>query len=259
MSCVTSNIVFSLSESLACVIPPNVVAAEVSTSAGILVVADEAVLLIEGVAKGGYPVDIAAQSTLDLTSIGQSELGCANALIASGLESAAAGQLELGYTALDVQGPYVGEQAFPSSISEVIRPMEMAELVDIMPTLSLIEEETPSFPSVPSVMDMLESFGLGIGENSTFLSFENSNLTTGDRCLAEPDLSHNKSSSSGGDTHSETTGLQGQDMSATGGDVPGWSWDFPSEDKETQQVPSKGLGFPARNQVEWDNPSNSSS
>ncbi|KAF3846768.1 hypothetical protein F7725_003846 [Dissostichus mawsoni] len=137
----------------------------------------DATLLMEGVAKGGYPVDITNKSTLDLTSIGgQSELECATALIESGLEPGAVAQLDVGYTVLETQESYSGETDFPCSITEVIRPMEMAELVDILPTLSLIkEEELPCDPATPSVMDMLESFGLGIGQSS-FFDVENSKL-----------------------------------------------------------------------------------
>lgn len=231
-----------------------------------MTVPEEAVLVLaEGVAKGGYPVDIAAQSTVDLTSIGQSELECATALIESGLEPAAVAQMEIGYTVLDAQESYSEEQDFPSSITEVIRPMEMAELVDILPTLSLIEEETPSGPSTPSVMDMLESFGLGIGENTTFFHLGNSNLTNGARVMSEPSSHYDNSSSSVREARCDNAALQEPDMSAshatvnaTGGDAPAF-WDFSPEDTEAQQAPSKGALFPVRNQVEWDRPSNSSS
>ncbi|XP_030262289.1 ankyrin repeat and fibronectin type-III domain-containing protein 1 [Sparus aurata] len=250
--------------------PPNVVTAEVSSPAGIMdvpaVVEAGELVLTEGVAKGGYPVDIAAQSTIDLTSIGQPESGCPSALIEPGLEPAADAQLEMSYAALDTQESYSEEQDFPS-ITEVIRPMEMAELVHILPTLSLIEEETPSSLSTSSVMEMLESFGLGISENSTFFDLENSNLTNGAGCLSQPSQSYASSSSSSissmRETHCENTVLQGQDMSAchalvsaTGGDGPVLSREFPPE---AQQVPSKGACFLVRNQVEWDRPSNSSS
>lgn len=246
--------------------PPNVVSAEVSASAGILVVPEEAAMvLMEGVAKGGYPVDITSQSTVDLTSIGQSELGCASTLIESGLEPAAVGQLEVSYTVLNAQESYSGEQNFTSSITDVIWPMEMAELADILPTLSLIEEETPSGPSTPSVMDMLESFGLGIGENNTFFDLQNSDLINGAECLPEPNLHYNNSSSVR-ETHYENTMLHREAMSAsnammnaTGSDRPVFNWDFPPDDTETQQDSSKGMCFPVRNQVEWERPSNSSS
>lgn len=260
----------SLSDSPVSGTPPNVVTAEVSSPAGIMdvpaVVEACELVLTEGVAKGGYPVDIAAQSTIDLTSIGQPESGCPSALIEPGLEPAADAQLEMSYAALDTQESYSEEQDFPS-ITEVIRPMEMAELVHILPTLSLIEEETPSSLSTSSVMEMLESFGLGISENSTFFDLENSNLTNGAGCLSQPSQSYASSSSSSissmRETHCENTVLQGQDMSAchglvsaTGGDGPVLSREFPPE---AQQVPSKGACFLVRNQVEWDRPSNSSS
>ncbi|XP_070837490.1 ankyrin repeat and fibronectin type-III domain-containing protein 1 [Chaetodon trifascialis] len=258
----------AITDCLVSVTPPNVVTAEVSAQAGIMAVPEEATLVLaEGVAKGGYPVDIAAQSTVDLTSIGQSELGCASALIESGLEPAAITQLEMGYTVLDTQESYSEGQDFPSSITEVIRPMEMAELVDILPTLSLIEEEAPSGSSTPSVMDMLESFGLAIRENSTFFHLENSDLSNGAVCVSQPNPLCNSSSSSSSssvrETHCQNTVFQGQDMSASydakGGDVPVLSLDSPPKDAEAQLVPSKAACIPVRNQVEWDRPSKSSS
>nr|XP_043906845.1 ankyrin repeat and fibronectin type-III domain-containing protein 1-like isoform X1 [Solea senegalensis] len=255
----------AITENLVSSTPPNVVTAEVSTPAGIMVVPEEtALVLMEGVAKGGYPVDITAQSTLDLTSIGPSELGCASALIESGLEPAAVAQLDAGFTVLDTQESFNGEQDFPSSITEVIRPMEMAELVDILPTLSLIEEETPSGPPIPSVMDMLESFGLGIDENNTLIDLGNSGLISDAGCLSQPDLHYSNRDTS--EAHSGSMALQGQDMSACHDmlsaacdDVPVWCWDFPSGATEIQQIPSNGTCFPLRNQVAWETPSNSSS
>lgn len=223
-----------------------------------MVVPEEAALaLMEGVTKGGYPVDITAQPAVDC--IGQPELGCAS----SGLEPAAVAELEVGYTVLDTQEAYSGEQDFPSSITEVIQPMEMAELVDILPTLSLIEEEIPSCPPTPSVMDMLESFGLGIGENNNFFDLGNSDLISG-ADLSQPNVHNNDSNVS--EAYSEDTGLEGQEvlvshatLSGDGGDMPVVSWDFPPEETETQQAPSKGACLPVRNQVEWDRPSTSSS
>ena len=258
----------SISESLASVTPPNVVTTEVPSPAGIVVVPEETALeLMEGVAKGGYPVDISAQSTLDLTSVGQSELECASTLIESGLDPAAVGQLELevSYTVLNAQDTYSEQQDFPPSITDVIQPMEMAELVDILPTLSLIEEEIPSGPSTPSMMDMLESFGLGIGENNTFFDLQNSDLNDEAGSLSEPNLHCNNSSSvkdthceKEEESHGEATSAS-HTLSDTGGDVPRLSWDFPPDATETQQESSKGKSFPVRNQVEWDRPSNSSS
>lgn len=227
------------------------VTAEVSPPAGVMVIPEEAALVLtEGVAKGGYPVDIAAQSTVDLTSIGQSELACVSALIDPGLESAAVAQMEI--AVLDMQQSYTEEQEFPPSITEVIRPMEMAELVDILPTLSLIEEETPSDPTTPSVMEMLESFGLGIIENSTLFNLEDSDLNNEAEYLSPLDINSRGSS---------VRELQEQDASScqdmkntTGGDVSVSSWD-----KEVVPVPVRGASLPVRNQVEWDRPCNSSS
>ncbi|XP_078125286.1 ankyrin repeat and fibronectin type-III domain-containing protein 1 [Sander vitreus] len=235
----------AIAECSASVTPPNVISAEISAPSGVMDVPEEATLLMEGVVKGGYPVDIPTQSTVDLTSIGQSELGCESAFNKSRLEPGAVAQFEVGYTVLDKRE----EQNFPSSISDVIRPMEMAELVDILPTLSLIEEETPSGPSSPSVMDMLESFGLRIGESKTFFDLENSDLINGAGCLSKPNPDCN-STSSVTETHCKNS---------TGGDVSIMSWHFPPEDTETQQVPSKGACFTLRHQVEWDRPADSSS
>nr|XP_046272057.1 ankyrin repeat and fibronectin type-III domain-containing protein 1-like [Scatophagus argus] len=248
----------AVTDCLVSVASPNVVTAEVSAPAGLTIVPEEAALsLTEGVAKGGYPVDIAAQSALDLTCIGEPELGCTSALIESGLEPAAVAQLDTAYKALDTPVSYSEEQDFPPSITEVMQPMEMAELVDILPTLSLIEEEIPSGPSTPSVMDMLESFALEIRENSTFFNLENSSLTDGAGC---------NSSSSMRETHCENTVLQGQDvpacpavLNAQSADLPVLSWNVSPLDAEAQQVSSKGSCFPIRSQVEWDRPSNSSS
>ncbi|XP_054615213.1 ankyrin repeat and fibronectin type-III domain-containing protein 1-like isoform X2 [Dunckerocampus dactyliophorus] len=228
--------------------PANVVTAEVSSPAGNPVVAEEATLvLMEGVAKGGYPVDISTQSTMDLTSIVQSELGCASTLIESGLEPAAVAQLEVGFPALDAPESYSGTQDFPSSITEVIRPMEMAELVHILPTLSLIEEETPSDPSAPSVMDMLQSFGLGIGEKDSFFDSEHSHLMHGTVSMTQPNYNV-KDTDLGAPLK--------QDMSASHSIVCN-TQHAPKD--ASPQVPNRELQFPVRNQAEWDRPFNSSS
>lgn len=238
-----------------------------------MVVPEEAAMvLMEGVAKGGYPVDITAQSTLDLTSIGQSELACASSLIESGLEpGAAAGQLGAGYAVLDVQEPFDGEQDISACITEVIQPMEMAELADILPTLSRIEEEIPSGPSTSSVIDMLESFGLGIGENTAFFDLGNSDVVNGTESLSHFNFSHKDSSSvmpelNFGEPLCENNVPQGQDTSfpditiSTNHTVtPVFNWNLPPEDAESQQDPSKGNCFPVRSQVEWERPSHSSS
>ncbi|KAF6723021.1 Ankyrin repeat and fibronectin type-III domain-containing protein 1 [Oryzias melastigma] len=184
----------------------------VASEAGIPVVpGDAALVLMEGVVKGGYPVDTE-----------------------SGLERAAVPPLETGYALLDTQGG----SYFPSSITEVLQPMEMAELVDILPALSLIEEEDDP---TPSVMDVLESFGLEIGESNAPFNFGGSDLNG----LTQSSLNNSSSLS---ETCSESAVLQEKNEA----DV-----DFPPEAAETQ-APSKGT-FPVRNQVEWDKPSNSSS
>ncbi|XP_077357774.1 ankyrin repeat and fibronectin type-III domain-containing protein 1 [Festucalex cinctus] len=243
-------------ETLVSVAPPNIVTAEVTPSAGNMVVVEEAPLVLtEGIAKGGYPVDISVQSTVDMTSAGQSELGCTT-LIESGLESAAVGPSEVGFAALDAPESFGASEHFPSSISEVIRPMEMAELVDILPTLSLIEEETPSSPSAPSVMDMLQSFGLGINEKGNCFESGNSHLMDGAVCEAEPILHPNKSISVT-DTNSNHAALLEQDMSSS--HATAFDTESTREDNTSLQVLSRGLNFPVRNQAEWDKPVNSSS
>lgn len=196
-----------------------------------------------GVAKGGHPVDVTAESTVDLTS-SRSEFGCGSDLIGGGLEAAAVAQFK-----------DRGDQDFPSSITEVMRPMEMAELVDILPTLSLIEEETPSGPSTPSVMHMLQSFGLGIGENSSFFDLENSDLISEAGCLSEPELL------CASEALCERTTFQGQDTSASGATESsrGDGETASSCNRDTQQVAGKGASLPLRSQVEWDRSSNGSS
>ncbi|XP_061566941.1 ankyrin repeat and fibronectin type-III domain-containing protein 1-like [Cololabis saira] len=248
----------AITESSVSVPPP--VTAEVSTAEVISAVTEEAALvLMEGVVKGGYPVDMSSQSTTDLTSIGQSELECADVLIESGLEAAAIAQLETGYSVLDAEEPYNKDLDFHSCITEVIQPMEMAELVDILPTLSRIEEEeNPTGLSTPSVLQMLESFALGIGEDRSLFDF-------GDGGSSEPGP-HCNNSSSVKETHCEGMVLQPQEASAScptlkaaGGDVSASSWDCPREDPETQESPGNGTCLRMRSQVEWDKPANSSS
>ncbi|KAM6905379.1 ankyrin repeat and fibronectin type-III domain-containing protein 1 [Xenentodon cancila] len=226
----------SITENSVCVPPPG--AAEVSTAEVTSAVTEDAALVV----KGGYPVDVSSESTTDPTSIAQSELGCASFLLESGLEPAAAAQLDPGYSVLDTQELYNKELDFPPSITEVFQPMEMAELVDILPTLSLIEEENPTGLSTPSVMKMLESFALGIGEDRSLFDFGDSGL------------------------HCEGAVLQAQEPSgscstlkAAGGDAPASSWDCPREDRETQEPPSNGACPRMKSQVEWDKPSNCSS
>lgn len=229
---------YFVSESLVSASPPNVSAP---------VPEEEALVLMEGAAKGGHPVDLSSQSTADLTSICQPEVVCASALLESELEPAAIAQLEARYPVLETQDDFL------PSITEVIRPMEMAELVDILPTLSVIEEENPSAPPTPSVLDMLKSFGLGIGENSTIFDL-NSELVDGGVRLSQPN------SSSVSVTHCENTEIRQEDAVAAasdagGGEEPVSSCGFPTE-RETRQVSSTVVCFPVRNQVEWDRPSN---
>ncbi|KAF7651910.1 hypothetical protein LDENG_00103890 [Lucifuga dentata] len=262
----------TITESLASMTPQNATVTGVSAPAGLMSVPQEAAMVLtEGVAKGGYPVDITAQSIVDLTSIGQSDLACASTLIESGLEPAAVEQLGVGYAVLDVQEPFREEQDVPPCITEVIQPMEMAELVDILPTLTLIEEETPTGPSTPSVMDMLESFGLGIGENKAFFDLRSSDLIDGAENLSQPSLCCKDSGDatpelSLGETFHGNNVSRGQDTSvrgamnnAAGAVTPGLSRDLPPNNEELQQVPSRGWCFPVRNHVEWDKPSPSSS
>ncbi|KAJ3600687.1 hypothetical protein NHX12_031665 [Muraenolepis orangiensis] len=131
--------------------------------------------LLGGVAKGGYPVDISAQPDL-------AEMGSVGSLLQQALMEPVLTEPRVGYDSLvaPTLPPFSTEPDPSPSISEVLEPMEMAELVDILPTLSLIEEETlPSDSSVPSMMEMLESFGLGIGEPGTFFPLDNLDLTNG--------------------------------------------------------------------------------
>ncbi|KAM9746514.1 ankyrin repeat and fibronectin type-III domain-containing protein 1 [Menidia menidia] len=226
-----------------------------------------AMVLMEGVVKGGYPVDMSSQSTTDLTGIGQSESGCTGTLMDFGLEpaAAAAAQLEAGYAVLDTQVSYDSELDFPSSITEVIRPMEMAELVDILPTLSLIEEEIPAGPSSPTVMDMLESFGLGIGESNTVFDFGSSNLMSGEEGSSQLSLEYNNSSRSLSKTCCENMVLEEEEAAPfstandASDDVPISGREVPPGDSVTKQAPGKGAWFRMRGQVEWDRTSNSSS
>ncbi|CAL8273945.1 unnamed protein product [Lota lota] len=153
---------------------PALVSPEVGPAApGLLVPQQASSALLGGVAKGGYPVDISAQ--LDLT-----ELGNGSSMLQQGLMEPALKDPKVGYDSLMAPTipPFSTEEAHHHSISKVLEPMEMAELVDILPTLSLIEEETlPSDCSSPTMMEMLQSFGLGIGEPGTFFTLDNLDLT----------------------------------------------------------------------------------
>ncbi|XP_034045515.1 ankyrin repeat and fibronectin type-III domain-containing protein 1-like [Thalassophryne amazonica] len=249
----------TITESLISVSPPTFVTAEVAATAETMGLPEEAaVALTEGIAKGGYPVDITAQSTVDLSSIDQSDLECTSTFHESGLQPAALEQLKEGYMILDVEQPYTLEEAIPTSITEVIQPMEMAELVDILPTLSLIEGEMPSSPSTPLMVDMLETVGLGIGGNADL------HLDKGASShLSLPNLHCSDSSSV---ECCKSTALQQQEMAesysmnnASGSVMPVLSSDFLPEAVESEQFAGKGKCFPVRNQVEWDRPSHSSS
>ncbi|XP_023205387.1 ankyrin repeat and fibronectin type-III domain-containing protein 1-like isoform X1 [Xiphophorus maculatus] len=224
---------------------PIPVTAEVCAPERIPVVLENAALrLMEGVVKGGYPVDISSQSTADLSGIGLPEDGYTGASVDSGLDSAAVAQLEA--TVLDTTD-------FNPSITDVIRPMEMAELVDILPTLSLIEEENPGAPSTPSVMDILENFGLGIGEENAHFVFEIDDRR-GSKVNPESE------------THCEGIVLNGAGVTPSCATVNGSESDTPfsgraspRDDRQTMEAPSKGASLPVRNLVEWDRPSTSSS
>ncbi|XP_015248880.1 PREDICTED: ankyrin repeat and fibronectin type-III domain-containing protein 1-like [Cyprinodon variegatus] len=208
---------------------------------------DASLMLMEGVVKGGYPVDINAQSTVDLASIGLPEDGYTGALTESELNSAAVAQLEA--TVLD-------NMDFPPSITDVLRPMEMAELVDILPTLSLIEEENTSAPSTPSVMDMLENFALGVGEENNHFIFEASSLLSEGGAASEPDDVN--------ETYCEDVVLNGGEVASSCSTVRASEihtplCDLPLNDAKTKEAPSRGGSLPVRSLVEWDRPSTSSS
>lgn len=205
---------------------------------------------MEGVVKGGYPVDISAQPPADLV-----HLDCASSLLESGLEPAAVAHFEAGYLVLGTQKSYSRETSSPPSISEVIQPMEIAELVDILPTLSLIEEENAVGPTSPSVMDILENFGLGIGERNASFDFRSSRLMSEDEALPHPL-----------ETHCENTEQREEEATSVCNSVhsvddetPALSWDFPRVDAKKPEAESRGTCLHVRSLVEWDKPSSSSS
>lgn len=192
---------------------------------------------MEGVVKGGYPVDISSQPPADLTCIVQPD--CASSLLESGLEPAAVAQFEAGYS-------YSREMHSPPSISEVIQPMEIAELVDILPTLSLIEEEYAAAPPPsPSVMDMLENFGLGIGETNASFDFGGSNLTSG----VETPQTPRENVLSGQEAASVCNSVHSGDDEALA----------LSCDADKLEMESRGPHLPVRSLVEWEKPTSSSS
>lgn len=221
---------------------PSPITAEVCAPERIPAVPQNAALmLMEGVVKGGYPVDISCQSTADLTSIGLPNDGYTGALMESGLSPAAVAHLEA--TVLETID-------FTSSITDVLRPIEVAELVEILPALSLIEEANPTAPSTPSVMDMLENFGLGIGEENTHFVFDSSSFMIEGEEASEPN-GESILLNGGEVTPSYTT------VNASESSTPVSRCDLAQE--ETKETSSRGAVLPVRNLVEWDRPSTSSS
>lgn len=214
----------------------------------------------EGIVKGGYPVDIAAQSTLDLTSIGQPDLGCSEALIECGMEPTGVTQMEMGFTVLGPPESYSQMQDFRPCITEVIQPMEMAELVDILPTLSLIEKEATSSPVIPSVLDMLESFGLGMTDRNALIQLEKPDLSSEAtsfspseaNCSSRGPTSQAPASSAG---HAMVNATVNSTVNATGNEVLHSSFEGPREDTEAEQA--SNIRVPVRSRVEWDRPSTS--
>lgn len=212
----------------------------------------------EGIVKGGYPVDIAAQSTLDLTSIGQPDLGCSEALIAPGMEPTGVAQMEMGFTVLGPPESYSQKQDFGPCITEVIQPMEMAELVDILPTLSLIEEEATSSPVIPSVLDMLESAGLGMTDRNTVVQLEKPDLSSEATCLSACEAScGSRGTNSQASASSAGHATVNSTANAMGNEVLYSSFEGPQEDTEAEQA--SNLRLHVRNRVEWDRPSASPS
>uniref|UniRef100_A0A1A8ER65 Fibronectin type-III domain-containing protein n=2 Tax=Nothobranchius korthausae TaxID=1143690 RepID=A0A1A8ER65_9TELE len=219
-------------------LPPTAVG---SATQGVTLVSQEGpTVLTEGVVKGGYPVDISSQCTADLTSLVQSD--STSALLDSGLGPAVVSQLEAGSSVLDTHESCRG-QDFTPSITEVLRPMEITELVGILPMLSLTEEDIATCPSSPSVMDMPENFGQGNGEKSSSFDFGSSDLMKGGEML------------------SQTVGSEAPEVSTSNNfaavETPAVCWDFTQDEEETQASPSRGAGLPVRSLVEWDGPSHS--
>ena len=200
-------------------------------------------------------MDIAARSTVDLTSIGQSDLGCAEALIESGMDPTGVTQTEMGFTVLE---SYNQNQDFRPRITEVIQPMEMAELVDILPTLSLIEEEAISSPAGPSVLDMLESFGLGMTDSNKLIQLEKPDLSREAMCLPPSEANYSsrgmKSQAPASSARHATVNCT---VNAMGNEVLNLSFEGSREDREAEQA--SNIRLPVRNRVEWDSPSTSQS
>ncbi|KAM6957745.1 ankyrin repeat and fibronectin type-III domain-containing protein 1 [Aplochiton taeniatus] len=139
-----------------------------------LVAPEEAVLLlVEGVAKGGYPVDVCAQSTLDLNSSGQSEFECGTGIIQSGMEAALICQSDAGFADLSLPESLYEEIAFPPSFcSDETQPL--SELMGKIPALSIIEEHPPTGSAVSGVSDVLDHSGRGVSATNALFEFENS-------------------------------------------------------------------------------------
>ena len=124
----------------------------------------------------------------------------------------------------------------------------MAELVHILPTLSLIDEESiPSDPATPSVLEMLESFGLGIGESPALFDLEGSELTNEAESLSQ-DSNSGTTEIGWEEAVCESTDLPGQDTSTV-------RWDSPPQEEAMIPLPNMGNYIPLRNQVEWDSSS----
>ncbi|XP_067088868.1 ankyrin repeat and fibronectin type-III domain-containing protein 1-like [Osmerus mordax] len=102
----------------------------------LLVAPDNPVSQLGGMAKGGYPVDINAQSRLDYSTAVEPGLELADDFVTPVIDVAAAvGQSE---ESSALPESYCGEMGCPHVF--VAEPVQV--LADIFPTLSLIEEET---------------------------------------------------------------------------------------------------------------------
>lgn len=213
---------------------------EAPPPAGMMVIPEESAPS-EGIVKG-HPVDIAAQSTVDLTGIGQSDLGCSEALIESGIEPTGVTQMEIGFTVLGPPESYSQNQDFRPCITEVIQPMEMAELVDILPTLSLVAEEAPSSPVIPSVLDMLESLGLGMTDSNTLIQLEKPDLRSEATFLSPSEAN---CSSRGTNSQASASSAGHAMVNAMGNEAPQSSFEGPREDIEAEQA--SNIRLPVRN------------
>lgn len=238
---------------------------EAPPPAGVMVIPEEPAPS-EGIVKGGYPVDMAAQSTVDLTSVGQTDLGSSEAFIESGMEPTGATPMEMGFTVLGPPESHSQSQDFQPCITEVIQPMEMAELVDILPTLSLIEEEATSGPVIPSVLDMLESFGLGMPDSDTLIQLEEPDLSSEATCLSpfqsncssrDTDTQASASSAGYATVNSAVNSTVNCTVNAMGHESLHSSFEGLQEVTEDEQA--SNIRLPGRNKVEWHRLSASSS